>query len=142
MDSVPVSVGASELGTPDGVEAGKSLVEREVPEPLSKTLEDADVLFQKGLDALKADDFTKAVNCLSRALEIRVAHYGECGSSQKKRAKAFAKSAKGQPLGSDDKGESPPNGVKGEAPKSLLVILRVKPLLVIATEENLPWKKT
>eukprot|EP01018_Ginkgo_biloba_P021720 Gb_04691 [translate_table: standard] len=59
------------------MEAGKSLVEREVPEPLSKTLENADVLFQKGSDALKADDFTEAIDCLSRALEIRVAHYSE-----------------------------------------------------------------
>lgn len=46
-------------------------------EPFPKTLEDAEALFQKGCDALKADDLVEAVDSLSRALEIRVAHFGE-----------------------------------------------------------------
>ena len=145
VEGLPKPDGA--VGDDQGGEAGKALVEKEVPEPSSKTLEDADVLFQKGSDALKADDFIEAVDCLSRALEIRVAHYGElapeCASTYykygsallykaqaeadplnesvalAKKAEASAKSAKGQPLGSDVKGESSSNGVKGEASEGL-----------------------
>ncbi|XP_020592116.1 protein HGV2 [Phalaenopsis equestris] len=48
-------------------------------------LEHATELFEKGSKAIEAGDFTEAVDCLSRALEIRVANYGdlspECASS-------------------------------------------------------------
>ena len=49
-------------------------------EPLSllKTLEGADALFQKGCDALKADDFREVVDSLSRALEIRFYLFSTC----------------------------------------------------------------
>ncbi|XP_010941898.1 uncharacterized protein [Elaeis guineensis] len=37
----------------------------------------ADEFFEKGSKAIEDGDFVDAVDCLSRALEIRVAHYGE-----------------------------------------------------------------
>ncbi|KAJ0981752.1 hypothetical protein J5N97_010007 [Dioscorea zingiberensis] len=46
-------------------------------EPLENTLELAAELFDKGSKAIEDGDFVEAVDCLSRALEIRVAHYGE-----------------------------------------------------------------
>ncbi|XP_072987663.1 NASP-related protein sim3 [Typha latifolia] len=50
-----------------------------------KTLARADEWFEKGSKAIEDGDFVEAVDCLSRALEIRVAHYGElaqeCASS-------------------------------------------------------------
>lgn len=49
------------------------------------TLERASELFEKGSKAIEDGDFAEAVDCLSRALEIRVANYGElspeCASS-------------------------------------------------------------
>lgn len=42
-----------------------------------KSLEYADELMVKGSKASKDGDFAEAVECYSRALEIRVAHYGE-----------------------------------------------------------------
>ncbi|KAF2578454.1 hypothetical protein F2Q68_00006078 [Brassica cretica] len=46
-------------------------------EDREKTLEFADELTEKGSVFLKEMDFAEAVDCFSRALEIRVAHYGE-----------------------------------------------------------------
>ncbi|CAN0864392.1 NASP-related protein sim3 [Linum grandiflorum] len=43
----------------------------------SNTLEFAEELKERGTKALKEDDFEEAVECFSRALEIRVKHYGE-----------------------------------------------------------------
>ncbi|XP_042517715.1 NASP-related protein sim3 [Macadamia integrifolia] len=42
-----------------------------------KTLEHAAELMEKGSKALKESDYTEAAECFSRAVEIRVAHYGE-----------------------------------------------------------------
>ncbi|KAK6922788.1 hypothetical protein RJ641_011092 [Dillenia turbinata] len=42
-----------------------------------KTLEFSDELIDKGSKALKDNDYVEASECFSRALEIRVAHYGE-----------------------------------------------------------------
>jgi len=50
---------------------GEAAAVEQEPLPSPKTLEDADALFQKGCDALKADDLVEAVDSLSRALEIR-----------------------------------------------------------------------
>ncbi|TVU40693.1 hypothetical protein EJB05_14163 [Eragrostis curvula] len=47
----------------------------EAEEP--QTLERAQELFDQGSKAIEDGDFVDAVDCLSRALEIRVAHYGE-----------------------------------------------------------------
>ncbi|KAF8098960.1 hypothetical protein N665_0255s0036 [Sinapis alba] len=49
-------------------------------EEREKTLEFADELTEKGSAFLKESDFAEAVDCFSRALEIRVAHYGELAS--------------------------------------------------------------
>ncbi|KAL1188886.1 hypothetical protein V5N11_001001 [Cardamine amara subsp. amara] len=46
-------------------------------EEREKTLEFAEELTEKGSAFLKENDFAEAVDCFSRALEIRVAHYGE-----------------------------------------------------------------
>uniref|UniRef100_A0A5B6ZYJ8 Uncharacterized protein n=1 Tax=Davidia involucrata TaxID=16924 RepID=A0A5B6ZYJ8_DAVIN len=42
-----------------------------------KSLEYADELMERGSKALKENDYAEATECFSRALEIRVAHYGE-----------------------------------------------------------------
>ncbi|XP_022158694.1 NASP-related protein sim3 [Momordica charantia] len=42
-----------------------------------KSLEMAEELLEKGSKAMKDNDFNEAVDCFSRALEIRAAHYGE-----------------------------------------------------------------
>ncbi|KAH9663352.1 TPR REGION domain-containing protein [Citrus sinensis] len=42
-----------------------------------KTVEFADELMEKGTNALKESDYGEAAECFSRALEIRVSHYGE-----------------------------------------------------------------
>ncbi|KAJ6398508.1 hypothetical protein OIU77_019325 [Salix suchowensis] len=42
-----------------------------------KSLDFAVELSEKGADALKENDFSEAVECFSRALEIRVLHHGE-----------------------------------------------------------------
>ncbi|ONK60146.1 uncharacterized protein A4U43_C08F14870 [Asparagus officinalis] len=52
-------------------------VEGENADSAAKTLEHAAELFDKGSKAVEEGDFVDAVDFLSRALEIRVAHYGE-----------------------------------------------------------------
>ncbi|CAG7886131.1 unnamed protein product [Brassica rapa] len=47
---------------------------------IEKTLEFADELTEKGSLFLKESDFAEAVDCFSRALEIRVEHFGELAS--------------------------------------------------------------
>uniref|UniRef100_A0A1D1XQH1 Nuclear autoantigenic sperm protein n=1 Tax=Anthurium amnicola TaxID=1678845 RepID=A0A1D1XQH1_9ARAE len=72
----------------------------------------ADELFQKGSSAIEDGDFVEAVDCLSRALEIRVAHYGElaseCASSYYKYGCALLYKAQEEadPLGNVPKGSS------------------------------------
>ncbi|KAJ4964506.1 hypothetical protein NE237_024445 [Protea cynaroides] len=46
-------------------------------EGTEKNLQDAAELMDKGSKALKDGDYTEAAECFSRAVEIRVAHYGE-----------------------------------------------------------------
>ncbi|XP_008792625.2 protein HGV2 isoform X3 [Phoenix dactylifera] len=57
-----------------GGAAGSSGPEEQSAE---KALALADEFFEEGSKAIEAGDFVDAVDCLSRALEIRVAHYGE-----------------------------------------------------------------
>uniref|UniRef100_A0A0D9WV29 Tetratricopeptide SHNi-TPR domain-containing protein n=1 Tax=Leersia perrieri TaxID=77586 RepID=A0A0D9WV29_9ORYZ len=57
-------------------EAGEEM-EAEGEEEEVKTLERAEELFERGSKAIEEGDFVDAVDCLSRALEIRVAHHGE-----------------------------------------------------------------
>lgn len=59
----------------NGSAAGNGEASAAEQEP--KTLENADTLFQKGCDALKAEDLVDAVDFLSQSLEIRVSHFGE-----------------------------------------------------------------
>ncbi|CAM0905245.1 unnamed protein product [Alopecurus aequalis] len=59
---------------PSEEEAGGEEKEEGVEE---KTLERAEELFDKGSKAIEEGDFVEAVDCLSRALEIRVELYGE-----------------------------------------------------------------
>ncbi|KVH92589.1 Tetratricopeptide-like helical [Cynara cardunculus var. scolymus] len=44
---------------------------------MDKSLEYADELMERGSKANKEQDYSEATDCFSRALEIRVAHYGE-----------------------------------------------------------------
>uniref|UniRef100_A0A1J3EB03 NASP-related protein sim3 n=1 Tax=Noccaea caerulescens TaxID=107243 RepID=A0A1J3EB03_NOCCA len=57
--------------------AAESSVTDVPDEEREKTLEFAEELTEKGSAFLKEKDFDEAVDCFSRALEIRVAHYGE-----------------------------------------------------------------
>ncbi|CAA7035814.1 unnamed protein product [Microthlaspi erraticum] len=57
--------------------AAESAVTDVPDEEREKTLEFAEELTEKGSAFLKEKDFDEAVDCFSRALEIRVAHYGE-----------------------------------------------------------------
>ncbi|KAI4314907.1 hypothetical protein L6164_027770 [Bauhinia variegata] len=47
---------------------------------IEKSLEYGDELMEKGYKAIKENDFSEAAENFSRALEIRVAHYGELAS--------------------------------------------------------------
>uniref|UniRef100_A0A804KP66 Uncharacterized protein n=1 Tax=Musa acuminata subsp. malaccensis TaxID=214687 RepID=A0A804KP66_MUSAM len=90
-----------------------SAPEEEGPE---KTLVHADELFEKGSKAIEDGDFVEAVDCLSRALEIRVSHFGElaqeCASSYYKYGCALLYKAQeeAEPLGNFPKG--PPTSVE------------------------------
>ncbi|KAF9620460.1 hypothetical protein IFM89_012637 [Coptis chinensis] len=63
-----------------GESSGSKAAEEEEGQVSGKTLEDADVLMEKGTEALKAGDYSEATDFFSRAVEIRVAHYGELAS--------------------------------------------------------------
>ncbi|XP_009419049.2 uncharacterized protein LOC103999118 [Musa acuminata AAA Group] len=84
-----------------------SAPEEEGPE---KTLVHADELFEKGSKAIEDGDFVEAVDCLSRALEIKVSHFGElaqeCASSYYKYGCALLYKAQeeAEPLGNFPKG--------------------------------------
>ncbi|CAL9129850.1 unnamed protein product [Musa textilis] len=81
-----------------------------------KTLVHADELFEKGSKAIEDGDFVEAVDCLSRALEIKVSHFGElaqeCASSYYKYGCALLYKAQeeAEPLGNFPKG--PPTSVE------------------------------
>ncbi|XP_013685624.2 NASP-related protein sim3-like [Brassica napus] len=80
-------------------------------EDREKTLEFADELTEKGSVFLKEMDFAEAVDCFSRALEIRVAHYGElaaeCVNAYYKYGSALLEKAQAEadPLGNMPKKE-------------------------------------
>ncbi|WZZ10106.1 hypothetical protein YC2023_096027 [Brassica napus] len=80
-------------------------------EEREKTLEFADELTEKGSVFLKEMDFAEAVDCFSRALEIRVAHYGElaaeCVNAYYKYGSALLEKAQAEadPLGNMPKKE-------------------------------------
>ncbi|KAK1299726.1 hypothetical protein QJS10_CPB13g00143 [Acorus calamus] len=71
VDGVPEASG--EGGTSNGGE-GSSLPAEEREE---KTLAVAEELMERGSKALDGGDVAEAVDCFSRALEIKVGHYGE-----------------------------------------------------------------
>ncbi|KAL0698473.1 hypothetical protein Bca4012_054595 [Brassica carinata] len=80
-------------------------------EEREKTLEFADELTEKGSVFLKEMDFEEAVDCFSRALEIRVEHYGElaaeCVNAYYKYGSALLEKAQAEadPLGNMPKKE-------------------------------------
>lgn len=58
---------------PSDIETGATtLPEEEEEEDPAKTLADADELMEKGSKATKEGDYTEAVDCFSRAVEIRL----------------------------------------------------------------------
>ncbi|KAG9440821.1 hypothetical protein H6P81_020986 [Aristolochia fimbriata] len=63
----------------DGEGSGESGDEGSLPgdEGQDKTLHYAGELIEKGIGLRRAGDYAPAVDCLSRAVEIHVAHYGE-----------------------------------------------------------------
>ncbi|KAL5198129.1 hypothetical protein ABZP36_001641 [Zizania latifolia] len=88
-----------------------------------KTLERAEELFEKGSKAIEDGDFVDAVDCLSRALEIRVAHHGElapeCASTYYKYGCALLYKAQDEtdPLGNVPKSSSNEESVKSTTNK-------------------------
>ncbi|CAH8274076.1 unnamed protein product [Arabidopsis lyrata] len=80
-------------------------------EEREKTLEFAEELTEKGSVLLKENDFAEAVDCFSRALEIRVAHFGEldaeCVNAYYRYGKALLEKAQAEadPLGNMPKKE-------------------------------------
>ncbi|KAL6880422.1 hypothetical protein ACP4OV_011987 [Aristida adscensionis] len=92
-------------------------VEPEAEEP--KTLERAQELFDTGSKAIEDGDFVDAVDCLSRALEIRVSHYGElapeCASTYYKYGCALLYKAQEE---ADPLGNVPKSAPKAESVKS------------------------
>ncbi|XP_038902205.1 NASP-related protein sim3 [Benincasa hispida] len=96
-----------------------------------KSLELAEELLEKGSKAMKDNDFNEAVDCFSRALEIRAAHYGELASECVKLyykygcALLYKAQEEADPLGAvpkkegeSDKDESVKNAVNGESSKA------------------------
>ncbi|KAF0908290.1 hypothetical protein E2562_024704 [Oryza meyeriana var. granulata] len=88
-----------------------------------KTLERAEELFERGSKAIEEGDFVDAVDCLSRALEIRVAHHGElapeCVSTYYKYGCALLYKAQDEadPLGNVPKSSSNEESVKSTTNK-------------------------
>ncbi|XP_078437170.1 tetratricopeptide repeat (TPR)-like superfamily protein isoform X2 [Wolffia australiana] len=83
----------------------------------------AEQLFEQGSKAIEGGDYVEAVDCLSRALEIKAAHYGElapeCASSYYKYGCALLYKAQEEadPLGNVPK-DSSENPSKGAAVKT------------------------
>ncbi|KAJ6907383.1 NASP-related protein sim3 [Populus alba x Populus x berolinensis] len=93
-----------------------------------KSLDFAVELLEKGSTALKENDFSEAVDCFSRALEIRVLHHGELATEcvnayyQYGRALLYKAQEEADPLGMVPKkdGESKQNNDKDAACKNVL----------------------
>uniref|UniRef100_A0A2P2KGF7 Protein HGV2 n=1 Tax=Rhizophora mucronata TaxID=61149 RepID=A0A2P2KGF7_RHIMU len=92
-----------------------------------KSLEFAAELAERGTKALKENDYAEAADCFSRALEIRVSHYGElsleCVNAyyQYGRALLYKAQEEADPLAtmpSSKDGESKPNSGKDVTPKN------------------------
>ncbi|XP_038971656.1 protein HGV2-like [Phoenix dactylifera] len=69
--------GPSLKGNGDSSSGGGAGFSGPEEESSKNSLARADEFFEKGSKAIEDGDFVDAVDCLSRALEIRVAHYGE-----------------------------------------------------------------
>ncbi|CAO1948937.1 unnamed protein product [Urochloa humidicola] len=84
-----------------------------------RTLERAQELFDRGSKAIEDEDFVDAVDCLSRALEIRTAHYGElapeCASTYFKYGCALLYKAQEE---TDPLGDVPKSAPNEESAKS------------------------
>ncbi|RLM86865.1 TPR domain containing protein [Panicum miliaceum] len=84
-----------------------------------QTLERAQELFDQGSKAIEDEDFVDAVDCLSRALEIRTSHYGElapeCASTYFKYGCALLYKAQEE---TDPLGNVPKNAPNEESAKS------------------------
>ncbi|XP_031484367.1 uncharacterized protein LOC116253600 isoform X2 [Nymphaea colorata] len=78
LGSAPVVVddAGSEVDTPEDDAEGGEVVATDGGSP-AKTLKYADKLMQEGLDGMKSKDYSLAIDRFSRALEIRVDHFGE-----------------------------------------------------------------
>ncbi|CAI0554348.1 unnamed protein product [Linum tenue] len=72
--SIEATIQSYALG---GAESTCNNNENEVKSEEEKSLEFAAELAERGAKALKENDFEEAVECFSRALEIRVGHFGE-----------------------------------------------------------------
>ncbi|ESQ53401.1 hypothetical protein EUTSA_v10025057mg [Eutrema salsugineum] len=113
--SIEATVGSTVQGgtesTCNNNNAAESAVTDVPDEDREKTLEFADELTEKGSVFLKENDFAEAVDSFSRALEIRVAHYGElateCINSYYKYGSALLEKAQAEadPLGNMAKKE-------------------------------------
>lgn len=89
------------------------------------TLAEADELFEKGSKAIEDGDYNEAVDCLSRALEIRATHHGElakeCASAYYKYGCALLYKAQEE---TDPLGNMPDKSANAEKGKSGIVIDR------------------
>ncbi|KAI3957492.1 hypothetical protein MKX01_001851 [Papaver californicum] len=96
-------------------------------ESSGKTLEEASELMEKGSKAMRDGDFSEASECFSRAVEIKVASFGElspeCASAYYKYGCALLYKAQEEadPLGSVPKKEAEPqqNSDKGSSSKDV-----------------------
>ncbi|XP_009109349.2 NASP-related protein sim3 [Brassica rapa] len=114
--SIEATVGSAAQGGAESSCNNNNAAESAVTDVVSeeereKTLEFADELTEKGSVFLKEMDFAEAVDCFSRALEIRVAHYGElaaeCVNAYYKYGSALLEKAQAEadPLGNMPKKE-------------------------------------
>lgn len=107
---------------PNPGEEAPAAGDEEEEEP--QTLERAQELFDRGSKAIEDGDFVDAVDCLSRALEIRTSHHGElapeCASTYYKYGCALLYKAQEEadPLGNVPKGVPNEESVKSTASRA------------------------
>ncbi|KAH7664962.1 Cell cycle-regulated histone H1-binding protein [Dioscorea alata] len=106
-------------------------------EPSEKTLELAAKLFGQGSKAIEDGDFVEAVDCLSRALEIRVAHYGElapeCANAYYKYGYALLFKAQEE---ADPLGDVPKNTAKNAESTESIISAEESAYLKVSTTDN------
>ncbi|XP_039137221.1 NASP-related protein sim3-like [Dioscorea cayenensis subsp. rotundata] len=106
-------------------------------EPSEKTLELAAELFDQGSKAIEDGDFVEAVDCLSRALEIRVAHYGElapeCANAYYKYGYALLFKAQEE---ADPLGDVPKNTAKNAESTESIISAEESAYLKVSTTDN------